>query len=146
MPRLNSKQPVYIFRLSRSTHSLSLALCKVSAGFPSPADDYIEGRINFDDLLIKNKPATYLMRVTGESMIGAGIYSNDLMVVDRSLKPAHNKLVVACIEGEFTLKRFCIQSGKIVLKAENKNYSDIEINNEEEFSVFGVVTAIVRTF
>lgn len=145
MTILNLKSPVQVLRLSVSKTLLPLALSKVPAGFPSPADDYLEDKISFDELLIKNKPATYLMRVSGDSMTGAGIFTNDLLVVDRSLKPIHNKLVVACVEGEYTLKRFCIVGLKVILKAENKNYPDIAINEDGEFSIFGVVTAIVRT-
>lgn len=145
MARLTSKPIVQILRVSRSSSRLPLALSRVPAGFPSPADDYLEGMISFDELLIKNKPATYIMRASGDSMIGAGIYSDDFLVVDRSLKPVHNRLVIACIEGEYTLKRFCIFGGKIVLKAENRNYSDIAVNENEEFSIYGVVTAVIRT-
>lgn len=139
-----TKTAARIIKLKRSNTKIPLLLSRVSAGFPSPADDYLEDKISFDDMLIKNRPATYLMKVSGNSMTGAGIYPDDLLVVDRSVKPIHNKIVVACVEGEYTLKRFCLLGGKVILRAENKNYTDIKINNEEEFSVFGVVTAIVR--
>ena len=139
-----TKTSAVIIKLRKSNTKLPLLLSRVSAGFPSPADDYLEDKISFDSMLIKNKPATYLMKVSGQSMSGAGIYPDDLLVVDRSLKPIHNKIVVACIEGEYTLKRFSFLGGKVILKAENKNYKDIAVNNEEEFSIFGVVTAIVR--
>lgn len=131
-------------KLKTSTNSLPVVLSRVSAGFPSPADDYLESKISFDELLIKNKPATYLMRVSGDSMTEAGIYDGDLLVVDRSIKPVHNKFVVACVEAEYTLKRFCLIGGQVVLKAENKNYSNIVISNQE-FDIFGVVTAVIRT-
>lgn len=139
-----TKTSTVIIKLRKSNTKLPLLLSRVSAGFPSPADDYLEDKISFDSMLIKNKPATYLMKVSGQSMSGAGIYPDDLLVVDRSLKPIHNKIVVACIEGEYTLKRFSLLGGKVILKAENIDYKDIEVNREEEFSIFGVVTAIVR--
>ncbi len=136
---------VNIMKLKTSTSILPVMLSRVSAGFPSPADDYLEGKISFDELLIKNKPATYLMRVSGDSMVDAGVYDSDLLVVDRSIKPVHNKFVVACVESEYTLKRFCLVGGQVVLKAENKNYSNIAVGQNQEFSIFGVVTAIIRT-
>jgi DNA polymerase V len=144
MPIITPINTATVIKIRKSGTKLPLLLSRVSAGFPSPADDYLEDKISFDEMLIKNRPATYLMKVSGNSMTGAGIYSGDLLVVDRSLKPVHNKIIVACVEGEFTIKRFSYINGKVILKAENKNYSDIEIKAEEEFSIFGVVTAIVR--
>lgn len=134
-----------IFRPSLDKKTdLPLYGSKISAGFPSPADDYVEEVLDLNTLLIKNKTATYLVRVQGDSMKEAGIFEGDILVVDASLKPAHNKIVVAGIEGEFLVKRFCTEKGEIILKAENPHYPPIKIKNTDELSVFGVVVGVVR--
>ena len=117
---------------------------KISAGFPSPADDYVEDKLDLNQLLIHNKPATYLVRVSGQSMQGAMIADGDLLVVDASIKPTDGKIVVASVDGEFTVKRFMIQKGKAWLQPENPEFSPIPINTDDDFSIFGVVTGVVR--
>ena len=121
-----------------------LFLSKISAGFPSPADDMIEDTIDLNEYLISNKAATYLVQVTGDSMIGAAICEGDILIVDASLKPSDQKIVVASVEGEFTVKRYCVKKNKVFLKAENENYEDIEINPEDELKILGVVVGVVR--
>jgi DNA polymerase V len=123
---------------------LPLFLSKISAGFPSPADDMIEDTIDLNEYLISNRAATYLVQVTGDSMIGAAICEGDILVVDASLKPSDQKIVVASVEGEFTVKRYCVKKNKVFLKAENENYQDIEINPEDELRILGVVVGVVR--
>jgi DNA polymerase V len=117
---------------------------KLSAGFPSPADDFVEDTLDLNELLITNPPATYLVRVTGDSMKGIGICEGDILVVDASLKPVHNKIVVASVEGEFLVKRFCVEKGRVFLKAENENFKPIAFDPEDDLSVLGVVTGVVR--
>jgi len=117
----------------------------VHAGFPSPAEDYMEKQINLDELLVRNRAASYLLRVEGDSMIGAAIKSGDLVLVDKSLTAYNSAIVVACINGEFTLKRYRRQAGKIWLHPENKEYQEIEIKAEDDFVIFGVVTAVIRS-
>ena len=118
----------------------------VKAGFPSPAADYAEEGLDFNALLVKRKAATYCLRVSGDSMIEAGILPEDIIVVDRSLPPAQGDIVVAALNGEFTVKRFFLRHRSVVLHPENSSYDDITVGPEEDFRVFGVVTAVVRRY
>ena len=116
----------------------------ISAGFPSPADDFKEIRISLDNELVKNKEATFYAKVSGDSMIGAGLDDGDLLVIDRSLSPENGKIAICFIDGEFTVKRIIKRKNKIYLKPENKNYKPIEINEESELVVWGIVTYIIK--
>ena len=116
----------------------------ISAGFPSPADDFKEIRISLDNELVKNKEATFYAKVSGDSMIGAGLDDGDLLVIDRSLSPENGKVAICFIDGEFTVKRIIKRKNKIYLKPENKNYKPIEINEESELVVWGIVTYIIK--
>ncbi len=117
----------------------------IPAGFPSPASDYEEGELDFNTLLIKRRAATYCIKVSGESMTGAGILSGDILVVDRSIQAADGDIVVAALDGEFTVKRLRLRRGCVVLRPENPAYRDIVIGDDQDFLVFGVVTGVVRT-
>ncbi len=123
---------------------LPLFLESVSAGFPSPADDYLENRLDLNDYLIKNPAATFFVRVTGNSMIEAGIHSGDILVVDRSLTPKDGNVVIAVIDGELTVKRIKQSKNKIFLLPENNNYKPIEITTEMHFEVWGVVSYVIH--
>lgn len=125
-------------------YKIPLFGCKVQAGFPSPADDYVEGKLDLNELLIKHPAATFFLRVMGESMKDAGIFPNDLLVVDRSLKPDHNRIVIALVDNELTVKRLHHKNGELRLKAENKAFPDIELKGESELSVWGVVTSVIH--
>lgn len=116
----------------------------VAAGFPSPADDYIEERLNLDRYLIKNPSATFFVRVAGSSMTGAGIYPDDILIVDRSLEPKSKDVVIALIEGEFTVKRFVKTPNRSYLKPENPSYKPIEISSEHPATIWGVVTNVIH--
>lgn len=116
----------------------------VSAGFPSPADDYQEGRLSLDEHLIRNPSATFFVRVEGRSMVGAGIYPDDILVVDRSLEAKPNDVVVAVLAGEFTVKRLVRRKGAYVLQAANPDYPDISPGPDDDFRVWGVVTAVIH--
>ena len=116
----------------------------ISAGFPSPADDFKQQRISLDKELIKNKEATFFARVSGQSMVGAGLDDNDLLVVDRSLEPAHNKIAVCFIDGEFTVKRLKIKADGLWLQPENSNYKPIKITEENDFVIWGIVTSVIK--
>lgn len=118
----------------------------IKAGFPSPADDYSDSSLDFNEYLIKNRTATFIVRVQGDSMIGAGIDSGDLLVVDKSVKPLPGKIVVAIVNGEFTVKRLHRELGRWALLPENPDYPPIEISEETEFQVWGVVTHAVHSF
>ena len=113
---------------------------RIAAGFPSPADDYIEDRLDLNQLLVKNVPATYFLDVIGNSMVGAGIFEGDKLVVDRSLEPKHGNIVVAVVDGEHTVKRLFKRAGKIELLSENPQYPPIQFKEGQELLIFGVVT------
>ena len=116
----------------------------VSAGFPSPADDFNELRISLDKELVKNQESTFYARVNGNSMEGAGINDEDLLVIDRSLNPENNKIAVCFIDGEFTIKRIIKKNKKLLLRPENKNYNEIEINESNQLIVWGIVTYVIK--
>ncbi|MFO7811033.1 MAG: translesion error-prone DNA polymerase V autoproteolytic subunit [Candidatus Delongbacteria bacterium] len=117
---------------------------KLSAGFPSPASDYMERALDLNEYLIKNPPATFFVEITGDSMTGAGIHSGDILIVDRSLEAAHNKIVVAVVNGEFTVKRLYWKDKTIMLMAENPDYRPIEIKEGTEFEIWGVATTVIH--
>lgn len=116
----------------------------ISAGFPSPADDYIEDRLDLNELLVSNKPATFFLRVKGDSMINAGIHHGDIIVVDRSVQPANRSIVVAVLDGELTVKRLITRSGIAELHAENPKYAPICLQEGQELTIWGVVTSSVH--
>lgn len=143
---IESAKIVEVFLPERANFlELPLFLESVSAGFPSPADDYLEGKLDLNDFLINNPAATFLVRVTGDSMIGAGIHSGDLLIVDRSLTPKDRNIVIAVINGELTVKKLRITKNKVGLFAENKDYKPIEITSEMNFEVWGVVKSVVHS-
>ena len=116
----------------------------ISAGFPSPADDFKQQRISLDKELIKNKEATFFARVCGQSMIGAGIEDNDLLVIDRSLEPEDNKIAVCFLDGEFTVKRLKVDKKEVWLQPENPDYPIIKITRENDFIIWGIVTNVIK--
>jgi DNA polymerase V len=115
-----------------------------ATGFPSPADDYVERQLDLNEHLVRNRQATFFLRVRGDSMIGAGIYDGDLLIVDRSLKATHKKIVVAVVQGELLVKRLLHVDKKIFLAAENPSYAPIEVTSELGFEVWGVVTHAIH--
>ena len=116
----------------------------ISAGFPSPADDFKESRISLDEELIRNKEATFFARVSGQSMIGAGLDDNDLLVIDRSIPPTNNKIAVCFLDGEFTVKRLRVDGDEVWLQPENPNYPIIKITEENNFVIWGIVTNVIK--
>ena len=116
----------------------------ISAGFPSPADDYIEDRIDLNRELIRNPSSTFFGRVNGDSMINAGIGDGDLIVIDKSIEPKDGSIVVCVIDGEFTVKRFRKINGEIFLMPENEKYKAIKITDENDFRVWGIVTYTIK--
>ncbi|MEY8849703.1 LexA family protein [Psychroserpens sp. XS_ASV72] len=121
-----------------------LAETGISAGFPSPADDFKEYKISLDKTLVRNKEATFYARVSGQSMIGAGLDDGDLLVVDRSLEPTHNKIAVCFIDGEFTVKRLKVTSEGVYLQPENPAYQPILITDTNDFQIWGIVTHVIK--
>jgi len=116
----------------------------ISAGFPSPADDFKETRISLDRELVKNKEATFYARVSGDSMVGAGLDDGDLLVIDRSLNPENGKIAVCLVDGEFTVKRIKKEKNKLYLMPENKQYKPIELKEENELIIWGVVEYVIK--
>ena len=116
----------------------------ISAGFPSPADDFKEIRISLDKELVKNKAATFYARVSGESMVGAGLDDGDLLVIDRSLDPESGKIAVCFIDGEFTVKRIKKEEDRLYLMPENEKYKRIEIKEENELIIWGIVEYVIK--
>jgi DNA polymerase V len=125
-------------------HALPLYLCPVAAGFPSPADDFLEKRLDLNEYLVKNPPATFLVRVSGHSMKDAGIFDGDILVVDKSLQPVSGSIVVAILHGEFTVKTLKMQSMKTYLVPANGQYKPIEVTPEMDCEVWGVVASVIR--
>ena len=121
-----------------------LLLHNVNAGFPSPADDFVEAQLNLHEHLVQHPCSTFFLRVGGDSMTGAGIYTNDILIVDRSLEARNRDLVIALIDGYFTLKQLQLQSpGKCRLLAANPAYPPIE---SPELEIWGVVTGVARKY
>ena len=130
-----------------SLETVPYILSRISAGFPSPADDYIENNLSISELLIKNQLSTFLMKASGESMIEAGISDGDVLVVDRSLEARSRDIVIAIFEGNLTVKRLIIKAdGSAILKAENPLYKNILISEYTELEIWGVVTSAIHQF
>ena len=128
----------------RSNVVVPLVLAPVSCGFPSPADDYIDSALDLNELLIKKPAATFFVKARGDSMQGAGIFDGDLLVIDKSIEARSGHIVVAIIDGEFTLKRFLKRAGLCLLMPENSKYKPIVIGEGNEFQVWGVATACIH--
>ena len=131
-------------RLERPGRLLPLAGDSVAAGFPSPADDYIEAGIDLNDHLIRHPNSTFFLRVSGASMTGAGIHHGDLLIVDRSLDPRPGRIVVAVLEGAFTLKRLSRHQGRLRLEAAHPAYPPLELGDAEETLLWGVATHAIH--
>ena len=116
----------------------------ISAGFPSPADDFKENRISLDKELVKNKEATFYARVSGDSMIGAGLENGDLLVIDRSLNPENGKIAICLLDGEFTVKRIKKERSRLYLVPENKKYEPIELKDGNELIIWGIVEYVIK--
>lgn len=125
---------------------LPLFYSRVKAGFPSPADDYVDTPLDLNKHLIQHEQATFYVRAVGDSMIGSGINTGDLLIVDKAITPKNNSVVVACINGEFTVKHFGKYYGRPALLPANKKYPPIIINNETDFYIWGVVTHVIHSF
>lgn len=125
---------------------LPLAESPISAGFPSPAADFIETGIDLNKELIKHQAATFLGRVTGQSMSGLGIEEGDILVIDRSLEPIDGKLAVCAIDGDFTLKQIRIEPDCLLLMPANDKYNPIRVTEENSLIIWGVVTYVIKKF
>jgi DNA polymerase V len=122
-----------------------LFLSRIAAGFPSPADDYLDRRLDLNEYLIPHPAATFFVRVSGDSMIGAGIHHGDLLIVDRSRDLEHGKIVIAVLHGELTVKRYREIREKRFLAAENPDYPAIELGPDDPLEIWGIVTSVIHT-
>lgn len=118
----------------------------ISAGFPSPADDFLDINIDLNKHLIKNQSTTFYGRVKGDSMKDAGIHDGDLLIVDKSLEPTNGKIAVCFIDGEFTVKRIKIEKDVIWLIAENKDYKPIKVTKDNDFVIWGILINVIKYF
>jgi len=123
---------------------VTLYLNSARAGFPSPANDYLEGEIDLNRYLIKNSLATFIVKSQGNCMLQAGIHSGDLLIVDRSIKPKNNSIAIASIDGDLTVKRIKISGKKFLLSSDNKDYGNVKINNESDIFIWGIVTKVIH--
>jgi DNA polymerase V len=128
----------------RSRVELPLYLAAVQAGFPSPADDFIDKTLDLNEYLIRHPAATFFVRVAGESMLGAGMHPGDILVVDRAIEPAGNRIVIAAVGGELTVKRIRAERGRLYLAPENPDYPAIEITEDTDFEIWGVVVSVIH--
>lgn len=126
--------------------ALPVAEVAIQAGFPSPAEDYVQERIDLNQELIEHPAATYFVRVSGHSMIEAGIHDGDVLIVDRALEPTDGRIVVAAVDGELTVKRLRTDDGEVRLAAENEEYEDLPVTRMNDVTVWGVVTHAVHSF
>lgn len=132
-------QPVY-----NTSVCLPLADQGISAGFPSPADDFLDLSIDLNKELIKHPYATFYGRVRGDSMIGAGLSDGDLLIIDKSLEPQDGKIAVCFIDGEFTVKRIKLDENQLWLMPENQKYQPLRVTEDNEFVIWGVVTCVIK--
>jgi len=117
----------------------------IKAGFPSPAADFDESKISLDNVLVKNREATFYAKASGNSMIGAGIDNGDILVIDRSIEPQNNKIAVCFIDGEFTVKRIQIEKDCVYLLPENTAFQPIKVTEENELIIWGIVTYVIKS-
>lgn len=125
---------------------IPLAMERVQAGFPSPAQDYIDKKLDLNEFLINNANATFIVRANSLSMLNAGIDINDALIVDRSIEAKHRDIVIACIDNELTVKRLIVDVKGCWLKAENDEYPDIHPAEGQQFEIWGVVTNVIKQF
>lgn len=135
-----------VYTVDQSTeYKLPLAEVSVQAGFPSPAEDYLEDRIDLNEHLIDNPAATFFVRVRGQSMVEAGIHDGDLLIVDRAKEPTDGAVIIAVLDGELNVKRLKKENGSVYLMAENEGYEDFEVSEHQAFEVWGVVTNVIHS-
>ena len=129
---------------SHSALRVPMMAWSAACGFPSPAEDYVDRPLDFNELLIEHPAATFAIRIEGESMTGAGIFPGDIAVVDRAREPVNGSIVLALLDGAFTVKRYRIKDGAVVLQAENPAFADMALADGQSFEVWGVITRSIR--
>ena len=141
---MKNQKLVFFHPSQEMNKRIHLAEEGISAGFPSPADDFKELRISIDQEVVRNEESTFYARVSGESMQGAGLDNGDLLVIDRSLEPQNDKIAVCFIDGAFTVKRLRVEANCVYLMPENKNYEPIKVSPEDELFIWGIVTYVIK--
>ena len=144
LKRVHTDKELSFYSMEEKTLDIPFYQSNVSAGFPSPAEDFMELDLNLQEYLVQHPSATFCVKVTGDSMQNAGIFSGDVMVVDRALEPKNKTIVLAVLDGEFTVKRIHKKGDLLFLNPENDNFKPIEITQEMNFKVWGVVTHIIH--
>ena len=144
LKNIHKGQHLSFYSLDSDVLDIPFYQSNVPAGFPSPAEDFMDLDLNLQAYLVQHPSATFCVRVTGDSMQNAGIFSGDVMVVDRALEPKNNTIVLAVLDGEFTVKRIQKKGSQLFLKPENQTFNPIEITEEMDFKVWGVVTHIIH--
>jgi|TARA_B110000977_G_C10678793_1_gene338699 DNA polymerase V len=144
LKRVHTGKELSFYSMEEKTLDIPFYQSNVSAGFPSPAEDFMELDLNLQEYLVQHPSATFCVKVTGDSMQNAGIFSGDVMVVDRALEPKNKTIVLAVLDGEFTVKRIHKKGDLLFLNPENDNFKPIEITQEMNFKVWGVVTHIIH--
>src|SRR5690554_4228672 len=143
--KLYQSQTITFFKADVSSElELPYVVNGISAGFPSPADDFLDINIDLNKHFIKNPSTTFYGRVKGDSMKDAGIHDGDLLIIDKSLEPLNNKIAVCFIDGEFTVKRIRIEKNCVWLIAENQNYKPIKVTKDNDFIIWGIVTNVIK--
>ena len=127
-----------------NSHELPFVSSGIKAGFPSPAADFDESKISLDNVLVKNREATFYAKASGTSMIGAGIDDGDILVIDRSIEPQNNKIAICLIDGDFTVKRIVIEKEGLYLMPENKAFKPIKVTEENELMIWGIVVYSIK--
>ena len=134
-----------LFSIIKNTQiNTPVFLDSISAGFPSPATDYMENKLDLNEYLIKHPAATFIVKASGSSMVNADIYSGDLLIVDKSIKPKNNSIVIASIDGDLTVKRIKVSGKRSLLTSGNKDYVNVKINNESDIFIWGTVTKVIH--
>jgi len=142
--RIHVSKEFSFYSVGEKTIDVPFYQSNVPAGFPSPAENFMDLDLSLQDYLVQNPSATFCVRVTGDSMKNAGISSGDVMIIDRSLEPKNNTIVLAVLDGEFTVKRIQKKGDNLFLNPENKDFKAIQITEEMNFQVWGVVTHIIH--
>lgn len=127
-----------------SPSSFPILAQPVPAGFPNPANDHVEREINLNEELIDHPAATFFVRVEGNSMIGAGIHNGDTLIVDKAVEPVSGKIVIAVVDGEFTVKRLVKKGNQVILRAEAEGIANLTIQPEQQFEIWGVVSYVIH--
>ena len=131
---------------ARQSLLIPMFAARVPAGFPSPADDYIDRNLDLNEFLVRHPAATFFVRVAGDSMVNAGIHSGDILIVDRAETPADGSIVIAALNGELTVKRLARDQGQVFLVPENPAYSPMRVGPDMDFEVWGVVVHVIHSF